>query len=54
MQDAPHVARVLHMAEMVEQRGKARPARQDLGGKSHGMAPNQGQRIDSDISRSVI
>jgi hypothetical protein len=41
MQDPPHVTRVLHLREVVEQRGEAR-----LAGRVWA-APNQGRRIDS-------
>ncbi len=52
MQDPPHVARILHSRKVVEQRGKPRLPRQNLGWQGHGRghvaAPIKGRRIDSE------
>ncbi len=47
MQDAPHVARVFDLGEMVEQRREARLPRQGLGGQDHERLRFRG-RIDSE------
>ena len=46
MQDPPHVARVLHLRKVVEQRGKPRLPGQGLGSQGHVAAPIKGRRID--------
>jgi hypothetical protein len=51
--DPPHVARVLHPGEVVEQRGKTRLRGKSFGGQDHGAAPIQGRRIDSEKSLPV-
>jgi hypothetical protein len=46
VQDPPHVARVFHLREVIEQRGEARLPGRSRSARSWA-APNQGRRIDS-------